>query len=110
MEGHRLCPGADDDLLRNAKIPQPVGCGIFAFSEDSAVGFFAGRGNQRGQGNEGDDVRQHHDLIEAAGLHKAGPAGEEEARPDQQENQDVVREVAVDGLYKLQHGELPSKK
>ena len=42
-------------------------------------------------------------LLEAAQLHEAGPDGEEESRPHQKEDQNIVREVSVDGLYELEH-------
>ena len=49
-------------------------------------------------------VAEHlfHPLAEAAHLNKAGADGVPQAHSDQQENQDVVRQVRVDGLYDFQ--------
>ena len=70
------------------------------------------RGNGRGQRLEGRkaavllsavelDVAEYppHPLAEAAHLHKAGTDGEIKSRADEQHDEYIVREIAVDLLY-----------
>ena len=88
--------------------------------EDSATGAddITGtylRGNGRGQRLEGGkaalllsameiDVAEYpaHPLAKAAHLHKAGTDGEIKARAHQQDDEDIIREIAVDFLYDVE--------
>ena len=73
------------------------------------------RGNGRGQRLEGRkaavlpsameiDAAEHppHTLAKAAHLHKAGTDGEIKARAHQQDDEDIIREIAVDFLYDVE--------
>ena len=53
-----------------------------------------------------------HALSKVADLHEAGLDGVEQAHCDQQKDQDVVRQIRIDGLYDFeQHSfSFPSKK
>ena len=88
--------------------------------EDSAAGAddITGtylRGNGRGQCLEGGkaalllsameiDVAEYpaHTLAKAAHLHKAGTDGEIKTRAHQQDDEDIIREIAVDFLYDVE--------
>ena len=73
------------------------------------------RGNSRGQCLEGGkaamllsameiDVAEYpaHTLAKAAHLHKAGTDGEIKTRAHQQDDEDIIREIAVDFLYDVE--------
>ena len=44
-----------------------------------------------------------HPLTEAPHLHKSGTDGEIQARANEQEHQNIVRQIKVDALYHLQY-------
>ena len=50
------------------------------------------------------DVAEYpaHTLAKAAHLHKAGTDGEIKARAHQQDDEDIIREIAVDLLYDVE--------
>ena len=49
-----------------------------------------------------------HTFPEAADLYEAGLDGEPQSHGDQQDHQDVVRQIRVDGVYDVQQHVSPS--